>query len=119
MINQPCITDGSKLPKSNTTTDTESDIKHNSQELVSCNDSARLDKATGTAIQNVYFYQNVSLENDDDKGKGSADHHVKSVGQSSVCVPGNSSEEDSLHRSEFSAKDVLCFAWQIAQGMVS
>ena len=73
----------------------------------------------GTAIQNVHFYQNVLLENDDDKGKGSADHHVKSVGQSSVCVPGSSSEEDSSHRSEFSAKDVLCFAWQIAQGMVS
>ena len=72
-----------------------------------------------TAIQNVHFYQNVSLENDDDKGKGSADHHVKSVGQSSVCVTGSSSEEDSSHRSEFSAKDVLCFAWQIAQGMVS
>ena len=119
MTNQPCITDESKLPKSNTTTDTESDRKHGSQELVSCNDSSRLDKAMETAIQNVHFYQNVLLENDDDKGKGSADHHVKSVGQSSVCVTGSSSEEDSSHRSEFSAKDVLCFAWQIAQGMVS
>ena len=119
MTNQPCITDESKLPQSNTTTDTESDIKHGSQELVSCNDSARLDKTMGTAIQTVHFYQNVSLENYDNKGNGSADHHVKSVGQSSVCVPGNSSEEDSSNRSKFSAKDVLCFAWQIAQGMVS
>ena len=113
------MTDESKLPKNNTTTHTESDIKHGSQELVSCNDSARLDKAMGTAIQNVDFYENVPFENDDDKGEGSADHHVKSVGQSSVCDPGNSSEEDSSHRSEFSDKDVLCFAWQIAQGMVS
>lgn len=119
MTNQPCITDESKLPKSNTATDTESDIKHGSQELVSCNDSSRLDKAMGTDIQNVHLYENVSFENEDDKGKGSADHHVKSVGQSSVCVPGDSSEEDSSYRPEFSAKDVLCFAWQIAQGMVS
>ena len=119
MTNQPCIKDESKLPKSNITTDTESDIKHGSQELVSCNDSATLDKAMGTAIQNVHLYENVFFENDDDKGKGSADHQVKSVGQSSVSAPGNSSKEDSSHRSEFAAKDVLCFAWQIAQGMVS
>ena len=34
-------------------------------------------------------------------------------------VDGNDSNGDQLHNDDFSPKDLLCFAWQIARGMVN
>ena len=89
---------------------------------VNCEET-NVDRATDKDVENlvcssVTTYDNAAFKNEKDENKTGKEgtvlsDHDQPIGQSRVDPKSN------CHDEEFSAKYLLCFAWQIARGMVS
>lgn len=92
-----------------------------SNETINCGkenfDGAANKNAEGFACSSKFKDETATQE--DEKSKKGRMWNDKDFTGSKSVVPQSSCHEDELDDHDFSAKDLLCFAWQIAKGMVS
>ena len=87
-----------------------------SKELINCG------KVPVDDIDNQRLHSTCSKLNDETVIKGNAAEELKPDVEGSKKlsqVPQNTDQDDVQQDDDFVAKDLLCFAWQIARGMVS
>ena len=90
--------------------------KEESKELMTCG------KLPVDGIDNKGLHSTCSTLNDETVTQENAVEEIKPDEKESTksCqVPQNTDNDDIQQNEDFVAKDLLCFAWQIARGMVS
>ena len=85
--------------------------------LAAAKDVKDLDSSSEIKYENFAFKKDEEDENEFSMEERVMSHHEKPIGQNTVLLESGCDEGES-HDAEFLAKYILCFAWQIAQGMV-